>query len=111
MVTPSLYPKPSTKSNRTIVSCNKCVICKNYLITDGKFRYTVTGKTYSIKGSLPCHSCNVIYFITCSNCRSAINFKQRIRIHKSDNKTSKDCCGTARHFTNKCCNLIINMLI
>ena len=104
MVTPSLYPKASTKINRTIVSCNKCVICKNYLITDGKFRCTVTGKTYSIKGSLPCDSCNVIYLITCSNCRSAINFKQRFRIHKSDTKTNKDCCGTASHFTNKCCN-------
>ena len=45
MVAP-LYPKPSIKSNRTIVSCNKCDICKNFLITDSKFRCTVTGKTY-----------------------------------------------------------------
>ena len=46
MVAPSLYPKPSIKSNRTIVSCNKSDICKNFLITDSKFRCTVTGKTY-----------------------------------------------------------------
>ena len=52
MVAPSLYPKPSIKSNHTIVSCNKCDICKNFLITDSKFRCTVTGKTYFIKGNL-----------------------------------------------------------
>ena len=34
MVAPSLYPKPSIKSNRTIVSCNKCDICRNFLIVE-----------------------------------------------------------------------------
>ena len=33
---------------------------------------------------------------------SAIDFKTRFRIHKSDIKTKKDRCGTARHFNNKC---------
>ena len=80
IVAPSLYPKPSIKSNRTIVSCNKCDICKNFLITDSKFRCTVTGKTYFIIGNMSCDSGNVIYLITCSNCReqyvgSVINFK------------------------------------
>ena len=107
-VAPSLYPKTSIKSNRTIVSCNKCHICKNFLITDSKFRSTVTGKTYFIKDNLSCGSCNLIFLITCSSCRkryvgSAINFKQRFRIHKSDIKTNKDRCGTARHFSNKYC--------
>ena len=109
MVAPSSYPKPSIKSNHTTVSCNKCDICKNFLITDSKFRCKVIGKTYFIKGSLSFDSCNVIYLITCSNCReqyvgSAINFKQRFRIHKSDIKTNQDRCGTARHFNNKCCS-------
>ena len=50
--------------------------------------------------------CNVVYLITFSNLReqyvgSAIDFKQRFRIHKSDIKTNKDCCGTARNFNNK----------
>ena len=107
MVAPSLYPKPSIKS--TIVSCNKCDICTNFLITDSKFRCTVTGKTYFIKGNLSYDSFNVIYLITFSNCReqnvgSAINFKQRFRINKSDIKTNRDRCGTARHFNNKCCS-------
>ena len=109
MVAPSLYPKPSIKSNRTIVSCNKSDICKNFLITDSKFRCTVTGKTYFIKGNLPCDSCNVIYLITCSICREqyvvpAINIKQRFRIHKSDIKTKKNRCGTVSHFSNECCS-------
>ena len=74
-----------------------------------KFRCTVKGKTYFIKGKSSCNSFNVVYLITCSNCReqyvgSAINFKQRFRIHKSDIKTNKDRFGTARHFNNKCCS-------
>ena len=47
--------------------------------------------------------------ITCSNYReqhvgSAINFKQRFRIHKSDIKNNKDPCGSARHSNDKCCS-------
>ena len=34
MVAASLYPKHSIKINRSIVSCNKSYICKNFLITD-----------------------------------------------------------------------------
>ena len=71
MVAPSLYSKPSIKSNGTIVSCNKCDICKNFLITDNKFRCTVKGKTYFIKGMLSCDKCNVIHLINIIyyNCR------------------------------------------
>ena len=32
----------------------------------------------------------------------ALDFKSRFRIHKSDIKTKKDRCGTARHFNTKC---------
>ena len=59
MVAPSLYPKPSIKSNRTIVSCNKYDICKNFLITDSKFRCGVT----LIPCNLSCDSCNATYLI------------------------------------------------
>ena len=69
MISPSLYRKPSIKNNRIIVSYNKYDTCKNLLITDCKFRCTGTGKTYFIKDNLSCDSCNVIYLITCSNCR------------------------------------------
>ena len=109
IVVPSIYPKPIIKSNRAIVSCKKCDICKNFLITDSKFRCTVTGKTYLIKGKLRRDSFNVLYLITCSSCReqyvgSAINFKQILRIQKPDIKTKKNRFGTARHFNNKCCS-------
>ena len=65
---------------------------RTFLITDSKFKSTVTGKPYFIKDNLPCVSCNVIYLITCSNCKEqhigpAILFKKRFRIHKSDIKT------------------------
>ena len=74
-----------------------------------KFRCIVTGKTYFIKGKLSCDSFNVVYLITCSNCRqqylgSAINCRQRFRIHKSDIKTNKDRFGPARYFDSKCCS-------
>ena len=58
------------------------------------FTCTVTGKKYFVKGELHGNSCNVIYLVLveCSNCKqqyigSALNFKQRFRIHKSDTKT------------------------
>ena len=47
--------------------------------------------------------------ITCKNCLkqcvgSATNFKSRFIIHKSDIKTNKDRCGTAKHFNGECKN-------
>ena len=49
---------------------------------------------------------NVIYLISCTNCNeqyvgSAVDFKKRFRIHKSDINTKNDRCGVACHFTNK----------
>ena len=35
---------------------------------------------------------------------SATNFKSHFRIHKSDIKTNKDRCGTAKHLNGKCKN-------
>ena len=56
---------------------------------------------------LTCNTPNVVYLISCSNCYdqyvgSSLDFKSRFRIHKSDIKTKKDRCGTARHFNTKC---------
>ena len=44
--------------------------------------------------------------ISCPSCcdwyvGSALDFKSRFRIHKSEIKTKKDRCGTARHFSTK----------
>ena len=109
ILAPSKYPDPKNSRQNCITSCYKCDICKNYMVFDRTFKCTVTGKVYYIKGEMNCESTNVIYLITCMKCLeqyvgSAITFKSRFRIHKSDIKTKKDRCGTARHFNNKCCN-------
>ena len=77
-----------------LLAVTNVTFVRTFLITDSKFKCTVTGKTYFIKGNLPCDSCNVIYLITCSNCKEkhigwAILFKKRFRINKSDIKTDK----------------------
>ena len=102
-----MFPAKSKNSEHCITSCKKCDICKNYLITDNKFKFKVTGRFYNVRGNLCYNSSNVIYLISCKNCEdqyigSAIDFKARFRIHKSDIKTKKDRCGTARHFNSKC---------
>ena len=79
------------------------------MVFENMLTCTVTGKKYFIKGELYCNSCNAIYLVDCSNCKqryigSALNFKQQFRIHKSEIKTNKDRCGTARHFNNVCCH-------
>ena len=72
------------------------------MVSENMFTCTVTGKKYFVKGELHCNSCDVIYLVGCSNCKHqyigfALNFKQWLRIHKSDIKTNKNHCGTARH--------------
>ena len=109
ILAPSKYPKKSLHQTSNITSCNNCDICKNYMVFDNFFVCTVTGKKYHVKGKLNCESINVIYLISCAKCLeqyvgSATKFKTRFRIHKSDIKTKKDRCGTARHFNNKCCH-------
>ena len=101
-IPPSVYPKKINTKISRITSCNNCDICKNYMIFDYTFIFTVTGKSYSITGQLKCESINVVYLITCSKCLeqyigSAVKFKTRFRIHKSDIKTKKERCGSARH--------------
>ena len=107
ILSPSLFPAKPKNSESCITSCKKCDICKNYLLTDNTFKCKVTGRFFNVRGNLFCNSSNVIYFISCKNCEdqyigSAIDFKARFRIHKSDLETKKDRCGTARHFITKC---------
>ena len=71
-------------------------------MAEGKFTSKVTGKTYFIKGDLSCNSKNVICLISCDKCKdeyisSAVDFKPRFRVDKSDIKTKKERCGTSRH--------------
>ena len=107
LIAPSIYPKKTNTRKSSIADCNNCDICKNYMIFDNTFTCTATGKSYFIRGQLNCESINVIYLITCSKCLeqyvgSAVKFKTRFRIHKSDIKTKKERCGRARHVNSKC---------
>ena len=107
LIAPSVYPKNKNTRISSITSCNNCDICKSYMIFDNTFICTVTSKSYFIRCQLSCESINVIYLITCSKCLeqyvgSAVKFKTRFRIHKSDIKTKKERCGSARYFNSKC---------
>ena len=107
ILSPSLFPAKSKNSESCITSCKKCDICKNYLITDNKFKYKFTGRFCNVRGNLSCNSSNVIFLTSCKNCEDQyigqpLIFKAKFRIHKSDIKTKKDKCGAARHFNNKC---------
>ena len=106
LIAQSVYPTNVNTRISSITSCNNCDICKNYMIFDNTFIYTVTGKSYFIRGQLNCESINVIYPISCSKCLeqyvcSADKFKTRFRIHKSDIKTKKERCRSARYFNSK----------
>ena len=57
----SLFPPKFNKNESYISNCNKCDICKNFLISGNKFKSTVTGRVYrgrgrvcSVRGSLSC---------------------------------------------------------
>ena len=107
LIAPSVYPKKINTRISSITSCNNCDICKNYMVFDNTFICAVTGKSYFIRDQLNCERINVIYLITCSKCLeqyvgSAVKFETRFRIHKSDIKTKKERCGSARHFNRKC---------
>ena len=109
-LTPSLFPIPRGEK-WCVCSCNVCDICKNYMVFSSTFFCTVTGKKFYIRGNFSCNSTDVIYLVECINCKcqyvgSAFSFKQLFHIHKSDIKTKKDCCGTARHFNSICCHPI-----
>ena len=58
---------------------------------------------------MKCTTNNIIYLLSCKNCGkqyvgSAIKFKERFRIHKSDINTRKIRCGMANHLLNVCCS-------
>ena len=106
ILSPSLFPAKPKKSGSCITCYGKYGLWKNYLITDNKFKCKVTGRFYNVRGNLSCNSSNVMILSSCKNCEiqnkgSGIDFKVRFRIYKSDIKTKKCRCGTARRFNNK----------
>ena len=91
ILSPSCYPIKKDQHHSCVSKCNgRCDLCKNFMEFSDTFKSMVTGKT-KVNGSLNCNTKNVIYLITCKNCSeqylgSAINFKERFRIHKNDIK-------------------------
>ena len=112
LLTPlSLFATPRREKWSCVTNCKTGDICKNYMVFSSRFGCTLTGKKYYIRGNFTCNSTNAIYLVECINCKcqyfgSATFLKQRSGIHKSDIKTKKDRCGTARHFNSICCHPI-----
>ena len=110
ILSPFLFPCKAKQIDNSITSCDKYDICKNFLVSDTKFKCKVTGRVYNIRVKLTCNSTNVVYWISSSNCDdlyvgSVLDFKSRFRIHKSDIKSKKDRCGTASHFNTECTDI------
>ena len=83
------------------------IFTRFFFLSHNKFKCKVTGRIYNIRGKLTCNKSIAVYLMLCSNCDdqnvgSALGFQRRFKIHKSDIKTKKDRCGTARHLNNKC---------
>ena len=77
------------------------------MVFDTTFKCTAAGKYYKFKRTLSRNSVNVVYLITCQCCKlqyvgSAITFKERFRIHKSDTNTGKERCDAVKHFLGSC---------
>ena len=103
LLAPSLCPNKKVNRANSIASCNKCDVCENYFHAVSPIEDIIRG------GILHCTCNHVFYLITCENCLqqyvgSATNLKIRFKIHKSDIKTNKDRCGTAKHFNGMCKN-------
>ena len=106
-LSPSLFPSKAERIENSITSCNKCDIYKIFFFSHNKFKCKVTGRIYNIRGKLTCNKSIAVYLMSGSNCDdqyvgSVLGFQRRFKIHKSDIKTKKDRCGTARHLNNKC---------
>ena len=109
LLSPSLSPNIKSTNSNSIIRCNNCDVGKNYMVFENMFNCKVTDKIYFVESELHCNSCSAIYLVQRSNYKqqyigSTLNFKQQYRIHKSDIKSNKVCCGTGRDFNNVCCH-------
>ena len=108
LIPQSLFPRVHNQHSSSSEKCQKrCDICTNVLVASAEVTCFATKRKYKVKGILKCTSKNVIYLISCKCCGkqyidSAIGFKERFRIHKSDINTGKVRCGIANHFLNVC---------
>ena len=108
LISPSLFPRAHNQYSSSSEKCQKrCDICTNFIAASTEFTCFATKHKYKVKGILKWTYKNVIYLISCKCCGkqyigSAISFKERFRIHKSDINTGKVRCGVANHLLNVC---------
>ena len=95
--------------------CNKprCTYCPKYAKPQMSFKSTVTNISYKINGYYNCESKWVVYCIECKACHlqyvgSTIDFKDRMRCHKSNIKNNKiddyytQTSKLIKHFNHSC---------
>ena len=110
LISPPMFYQAQAESHSMVIKSKskRYDICQNYLVCKNEFTCTVTGKTYKVRGKLCCTSSNLIYVISCKQCKKQYvgstfkdNFKPRFREHKSNIITGKDRYGVAKHFLTK----------
>ena len=103
-----LHPELPNRKPNGLLSCKDCIYHKNGYIKPCKsFTFKLTnGKsvTWNYNKFFDCDSKDVLYILICNNCdyfylRKSIDFKQRIRKHKSDVKHPQNstCTECAEH--------------
>ena len=101
-----LHPELPNRKPNGLFSCTDCIYHKNAYIKPCKlFTFKLTyGKsvTWNYNKFFDCDSKDVLYILICNNCDyfylgKTIDFKQRIRKHKSDVEHSQN--STCREFT------------
>ena len=97
----SKLPKPG---NRRCESDN-CVTCE-LLLPGTTFKSTMTGKDYKFMPSVSCHTKNIIYLVTCQQCKkqyvgkTAQTLKQRHYGHRRE--IEKQSSNLGQHFAADC---------
>ena len=86
--------------------CDKCTLCKNFLVGSKTVTSSKTNQTFKIKSHITCETENIIYMITDKICKEVFyvgytedSMKVRWRNHKSHIKMGKKTCEIASHFT------------
>ena len=93
---------------RSLEKCQQnCDISINFLVPSTEFTCFANKSEHQGKGILKYTSKNIIYLISRKCCGkqytgSAISFKERFRIHKSEINTDKVRCAVANLLLNTC---------
>ena len=94
-------PKPGNKK----CDSDNCVTCE-LLLPGTTFKSTMTGKEYKFMPSVSCHTKNIIYLVTCQQCKkqyigkTAQTLKQRHYGHRRE--IEKQSSNLGQHFADAC---------